>query len=208
MAGAGFKDFAVGEVLTATDVDTYLMQQSVMRFASSASRTTALSGILAEGMISYLDDVNEVQFYNGSSWSAIDAKNPGIGTNVVSAIQTAEQTTTSTSFQNATSLVVTITPTSASSKILVIAHRSLRGTPGVVEAFTRVTRNGSAINGGAGRTEAGEVNDITNVILDSPATTSAVTYRVQFRSQGAVGTAYLCWTSDGVGSLTAIEVAV
>jgi hypothetical protein len=68
MAGAGYKLFATGDVLTAAQVNTYLMQQTVMVFASSAARTTALSGVLAEGMVSYLQDTNTLEVYNGSAW--------------------------------------------------------------------------------------------------------------------------------------------
>jgi hypothetical protein len=71
MAGAGYKLFNTGDVLTAAQVNTYLMQQSVMVFADSAARTTALSGVLAEGMLSYLIDTNAVEKYDGASWSAI-----------------------------------------------------------------------------------------------------------------------------------------
>lgn len=71
MAGAGYKLFNTGDVLTAAQVNTYLMQQSVMVFANSAARTSALSGVLAEGMLSYLVDTNAVEKYDGSSWSAI-----------------------------------------------------------------------------------------------------------------------------------------
>ena len=68
MAGAGYKLFATGDVLTAAQVNTYLMQQTVMVFASSAARTTALSGVLAEGMVSYLQDTNSLEVYDGSAW--------------------------------------------------------------------------------------------------------------------------------------------
>jgi hypothetical protein len=71
MAGAGFKTFAVGEVLTATNVNTYLMQQAVMVFASAAARSTALSTNVAEGMVTYLTDSNSLWFYNGSAWEQI-----------------------------------------------------------------------------------------------------------------------------------------
>ena len=71
MAGAGYKLFNTGDVLTAAQVNTYLMQQTVMFFANSSARTTALSGVLAEGMLSYLLDTNAVEKYDGSSWSAI-----------------------------------------------------------------------------------------------------------------------------------------
>jgi hypothetical protein len=68
MAGAGYNLFATGNVLTAAQVNTYLMQQSVMVFASSAARTAALSGVLAEGMVSYLQDTNSLEVYDGSAW--------------------------------------------------------------------------------------------------------------------------------------------
>ena len=68
MAGAGYKLFNTGDVLTAAQVNTYLNEQTVMVFASSAARTSALSGVLAEGMVSYLQDTNAVEVYNGSAW--------------------------------------------------------------------------------------------------------------------------------------------
>lgn len=75
MAGAGYKLFATGDVLTAAQVNTYLMQQTVMVFASSAARTSALSGVIAEGMLSYLSDTNALQYYDGAAWQ--DVSNPG-----------------------------------------------------------------------------------------------------------------------------------
>jgi len=71
MAGAGYKDFTTGEVLTAANVDNYLMEQTVMVFADSAARTTALASVLAEGMFSYLKDTNSTEYYSGSAWVAL-----------------------------------------------------------------------------------------------------------------------------------------
>jgi hypothetical protein len=71
MAGAGYKLFNTGDVLTAAQVNTYLNEQTVMVFASSAARTTALSGVLAEGMMSYLQDTNAVEVYNGTAWVSV-----------------------------------------------------------------------------------------------------------------------------------------
>ena len=76
MAGAGYKLFNTGDVLTAAQVNTYLNEQTVMVFASSAARTSALSGVLAEGMVSYLQDSNAVQVYNGTSWVAVGGSSP------------------------------------------------------------------------------------------------------------------------------------
>ena len=71
MAGAGYKLFNTGDVLTAAQVNTYLQEQTVMVFASSAARTSALSAVLAEGMVSYLQDTNAVEVYNGSAWVGV-----------------------------------------------------------------------------------------------------------------------------------------
>lgn len=73
MAGAGYKLFNTGDVLTAQQVNEYLQQQTVMVFANSTARTTALSGVLAEGMMSYLQDTNSVEVYNGSAWVGVSS---------------------------------------------------------------------------------------------------------------------------------------
>jgi len=70
-----FKDFAAGDILTAADVDDFLMRQSIMTFADAAARDTALSAVLAEGMFCYLNDTNAFQYYDGSAWA--DVSNPG-----------------------------------------------------------------------------------------------------------------------------------
>jgi len=75
MAGAGAKLFTSGSVLTAAQVNTYLMDQAVMRFADAAARDAAFGGAgeptLAEGMICYLMDTNTLLYYSGTSWSAL-----------------------------------------------------------------------------------------------------------------------------------------
>lgn len=71
MAGAGYKLFTTGQVLTAAEVNTYLQEQTVMVFNDAASRTTALSGVLAEGMMSYLKSDDTVYVYNGTTWVSV-----------------------------------------------------------------------------------------------------------------------------------------
>jgi len=71
MAGAGYKLFQTGDVLTAAQVNTYLNEQTVMVFASAAARTSALTSVLSEGMVSYLQDTNAVEVYDGSAWVGI-----------------------------------------------------------------------------------------------------------------------------------------
>ena len=63
-----FKDFANGNPLNATEVDLYLMRQTVMVFADSTARDLALTGIETEGMVTYLSDTNATQYYDGAAW--------------------------------------------------------------------------------------------------------------------------------------------
>ena len=65
----GFKVFAVGEVLTAANVNDYLMEQSISIFADSTARDAQITSPI-EGMFCYLADSNVLQFYNGSSWAS------------------------------------------------------------------------------------------------------------------------------------------
>lgn len=66
----GFKDFAVGEVLTSSDVDNFLMRQTVMVFDDSSARDTALAAVLVEGMFAFLKDADTLTFYDGTAWQA------------------------------------------------------------------------------------------------------------------------------------------
>jgi hypothetical protein len=68
-AGLGFKDFVTGEVLTAADVDGYLMQ-GIWVFASAAARDSAVTSP-QEGNACYLKDTNQVLTYSGSAWVAV-----------------------------------------------------------------------------------------------------------------------------------------
>ena len=61
------KVFDAGEVLSATDVNTYLMNQMVMTFAGTAARGSAIP-TPTEGMLTYLADTDTFQFWNGSSF--------------------------------------------------------------------------------------------------------------------------------------------
>lgn len=74
MAGAGFKTWVDGDILTAADVNTYLMEQAVMVFATATARTTALP-TPSEGMVSYLSDSNVVEVYTGAAWVSLDDPN-------------------------------------------------------------------------------------------------------------------------------------
>ena len=69
MAGAGYKSWINGDVLTASDVNTYLMQQTVMVFASTAARDAAITAP-SEGMFAYTKDSDTLFYHTGSAWVA------------------------------------------------------------------------------------------------------------------------------------------
>lgn len=84
MAGQGVKLFQSGDVLTAAQVNGFLMDQAVTRFATSAARDAAFGGVgqptLTEGRVCYIDDVNLIQFYDGASWQDSGQFTVGDGT--------------------------------------------------------------------------------------------------------------------------------
>jgi hypothetical protein len=71
MAGQGYKVWSAGDVLAAADVNGYLMEQTVMVYASSAARSSALGTAVSEGMVTYLKDTNALEYYDASTWRTV-----------------------------------------------------------------------------------------------------------------------------------------
>jgi len=69
MAG-GYHAFGAGDVLTATNVDTYLMKQTVMPFATTTARDAALTSP-TEGMMASTADRDIIWLYDGSAWQRV-----------------------------------------------------------------------------------------------------------------------------------------
>ncbi len=70
-----YKVFTNGSPLPASDLNTYLMNQSVMVFANSAARSAALP-TPTEGMVTYLEDANLLYVWTGSSWIGVATPSP------------------------------------------------------------------------------------------------------------------------------------
>lgn len=66
MAGAGFKIFSNGQVLTSNDVNTLMMQQQVMVFANADERDTKILNP-SEGMFAFLKDIDRLTVFT-TSW--------------------------------------------------------------------------------------------------------------------------------------------
>ena len=70
-----YKTFANGFPLPASDLNNYLMNQSVIVFADSTARTAALP-TPTEGMITYLEDTNAYEGWTGAAWESIAPDSP------------------------------------------------------------------------------------------------------------------------------------
>ena len=129
---------------------------------------------------------------------------------VIGATDSTERNTTSTSFvTGSNTLSVTITPTSSSSKIFVIVNTGVfKATGG--SGFLTIYRGATNLGGAGGMTQFQQSVYGPSCIsyLDSPATTSATTYQLYFRSSDS-NPAYINSNNGGgiVCSLTAFEVS-
>jgi hypothetical protein len=135
---------------------------------------------------------------------------------VVSATKTDTFSSSSTSFIDITGYSVSITPTSISSKILIIGVLTASaGLQANITGYAQLVRNSTAIGNGANglATQNAAEQDFTTQwnynYLDSPSTTSSTTYKIQFKGDGQ--TWYVnrpknaTWV--GASTITAIEIA-
>ena len=156
------------------------------------------------------------------------AGNAGIGSNVVQTVKTDTFSTASATFVTVTGLTATITPTLATSKILIIAQVSYSCADSFTSMTYKVTRGGTDIYRGdadSGRTQGvfgGQTTASTGnlvpsgsiVFLDSPGVATATTYQVEmasttgtsFVNRGRAPSATTAYT-NAASSITVIEVA-
>lgn len=66
---SGFKVWATGDLVNASDFNNYIQEQVIMSFADSSARGTAIS-TPEEGMFAYLKDTNVLTYYTGSTWAS------------------------------------------------------------------------------------------------------------------------------------------
>jgi hypothetical protein len=124
---------------------------------------------------------------------------------VVQSSYNTQATTTSSTFSD-TGLSASITPTSSTSKILVLYSLGylLQDTNlGGVQLLRGATVLQTSVRSTGSTTHA---SYLSNEYLDSPATTSSTTYKIQFAKN--TGNAFVtCWNSEQPSTMTLLEIA-
>ena len=167
------------------------------------------------GLVQSADTSGIIQFQsNGSTKATLNSSGfsyPGAVLQVVSVTKTDTFSTSSITFVDLTGLSATITPTSASNRILILVtsnqtnsstsglttYNLVRGSTNICQPATTPAFAGSMGN---------YVGIVDNVLpfsitfLDSPSTTSATTYKVQLKSNA--GTVGINSRNSGDGAFT------
>lgn len=170
------------------------------------------------GQIIYETDTGYLRVWDGSAWDYLSQSQDGnsyLGAfGVLQMVESANDTTlrssTSTTYTD-TGLTVSITPKKSTSKILCLYFIQSYSSGANTGVGIRLVRGSTTlvtdIDNSYG-TGGGVATNAAFYYLDSPATTSSTTYKIQFnRNQGA-NTAYVNASGAGQSRLMVIEVAL
>ena len=124
--GSGFTTFTAGNVLTASEVNNYLMEQSVMVFATTAARDSAITAPEA-GMTAYInsgDSSEGLYSYTGTTWNKGPGWNAPWGLLSKASLATNSTTSATHTTQQDGSAVLTLTATTITNRIYRITSAS------------------------------------------------------------------------------------
>ncbi len=150
---------------------------------------------------------------NNNTISAITALPAAIPTGKVLQVimgSTATETTNTSNDWSDTSLTVTITPSSSSSKVYIaVSQNEIYTTSANVGVNLKLLRGSTTICQFANYVSYSSADDFNGEscnFLDTPSTTSATTYKIQFKPSG--GSAMVkAQSNSGVSTITAMEIA-
>ena len=201
--------------------DTAYFEQMSSAGTNGTDGTDLTTTLTTQGDIVYRDASGLARLGAGTSGQALITNgagaNPSWGdvsggiVQSVSATFTSQETLTSTSFV-ASSITASITPTSASNKILVMVSGTAYVDNSAQQGFLTVLRNGSTNIAGSGKNINNYYDSANEIIapiaimyLDSPNTTSSTSYTVYGKaSSGSIRVT----TQDAISHIILMEVAV
>jgi hypothetical protein len=189
--------------------DTITIPAGATFDASSATLTLPDSSV-SLAKLTATGTKDATTFLRGDNTFAVPTDN-GKVLQVVTATDSTQRTTTSTSFVTASNtLSVSITPSSASNKIFITVTGNLyidaNGGYGLATIFRGATNLGDATYGMASVYAASStvIGSMSMSVLDSPSTTSATTYQVYIKRYG--GNNVYIQEPVGKSSITAFEI--
>ena len=166
MAGSGIRVFASGEILTAAQVNGYLMDQTVTRFADAFTRDGSFGGagqpVLTEGRICYLDDVNLIQFFDGAAWQ--DSAQFVVSDGAITEAKLANNSVTSAKIVNGTIVNADINATAAIDKTKISGTAVTLADTGVVTST--MIENDTIINADIKSDAAIELGKLADATID------------------------------------------
>jgi hypothetical protein len=190
--------------LTTSDViDFIIVLGDVLNIGTPSDNTVSLAKLTATGT------KNSTTFLRGDNTFA--EAGGGKLLQAITATDSTQRSTTSTSFvTGSNTLSVTITPASTSNKVFIICHSAISiAGAGYVWNGTiyRDSTNLGDATYGLGRFQMGSTGDRGSQMmfsyLDSPSSTSAITYQLYFKADGS--TNYVNYAGT-MGSITAFEI--
>jgi hypothetical protein len=194
-------------VLTVADggVSTFAPGGTTKAVVNSSGITLSNSATLAMGSAKITGLANGTTTTDGAAYGQLRILQ------VVTGTSTAQTDNTSSAAFTDTGLTVSITPATTTNKILVIVSGQFGMSAAGENAHVTLNRSGNDLGNSTngmlvGVSGAGSFRQSAAMaILDSPSTTSAVTYTVAIRRGGASGTA--SWNDTAIRStITALEV--
>jgi len=176
---------------------------------------TTSTGVLQN--VSGVGTSGQVLTSNGAgtlpTWKNTGAGSTGVIIQVVSTTLTSKFTASSASYTDLTGLSVSITPSSSSNKVLVQFVVNAVGSGNTDPVQIQIVRGSTAIGIGDasgsrtqcttatdGSTASTAVSCVSGIFLDSPATTSSTTYKLQALNAGANTIVINAGSSDANGS--------
>ncbi len=138
MAGAGWKSFSTGDLISASEFQTFIQDQVVQVYANASARDTALGTSDAEGMFCFLKDSDTLQFYDGSNWVSFIGDGDITGVTITTA-GTSGLSGGATASSGAFSSTLAIAPNSATSATVASADIVLIGDASDSNALKKTT---------------------------------------------------------------------
>lgn len=186
----GYFTPTTGTTISTTDHNTYVRDQTVNQFASSAARASAISSP-SEGMITYLADTNSFEYYTGAAWERFELRprttivrrttNQSINNTTLTPISFTSETVDNASMIAVTSDTITL----STAGVWLISGGLIWALSGGGDRLTYIEHAGAEIEGGGNTLTNSAANTIrTSVTCMVLAAASDTVKLVGYQSTG------------------------